>query len=121
MVPSQETEQSNMKGIQDDSLVAPCTGKQGQLPRTRHAWGRQAAIPDVPNTSNFPGKTKQVGRASRMTVWPLHAPANRANYPGLDMHGAGKPPTQIDLPKAALNIYIYSPYKSPVKENYISL
>ena len=61
MVPSQKTEQSNMKGIQDDSLVAPCTGKQGQLPWTRHAWGRQAA---------------------------------------------GKPPTQIDPPKAALNIYI---------------
>ena len=51
-----------------------------------------------------------------MIVWPLHAPANRANYPGLDIHGAGKPPTQIDPPKAALNIYIYSPYKSPFKE-----
>ena len=49
-----------------------------------------------------------------MTVWPLHAPANRANYPGLDMHGAGKPPTQIDPPKAALNIY--SPYKVRLKK-----
>ena len=53
MVPSQETEQSNMKGIQDDSLVAPCTGKQGQLPRTRHAWGKQAAIPDYPTPATF--------------------------------------------------------------------
>ena len=65
-------------------------------------------------------KNKQVGRTSRMTVWPLHAPANRANYSGLDMHGAGKPPTQFDPPKAALT-YIYSPYKSMFKENYISL
>ena len=39
-------------------------------------------------------QNKAIWRASRMTAWWSHAPATRANYPGLDMHGAGKPPTQ---------------------------
>ena len=40
-------------------------------------------------------QNKAIWKASRTTAWWPHAPANRANYPGLDMHGAGKPPSQM--------------------------